>query len=166
MSMIGSFRRISARDLAKLQADPALVPEFLGDEGGDAGFDPFADLDVDKAWHGIHYLLTGTAEEGAPPLDFIMRGGRTLGEDLGYGPARGFSPGEVKDIAAALSAVSPEQLRSRYDQKEMQRLQIYPDIWRREPDEGLEFVMESFDELREFIIGGAKEGEALVVFLS
>ena len=153
-------------DLARLQADPAATAEFLGDEGDEAGFDAFADLDVDKAWHGIHYLLTGTADEGAPPLDFIVRGGRIIGEDLGYGPPRGFSPAEVKSIAAALADVSVDQLRSRYDQKKMQRLQIYPDIWRREPDEGLEFVMGYFDELREFIIGGAKEDEALIVFLS
>jgi len=166
MGMVGSFRRISARDLARLYADPDAATEFLGGEGDDTGFDPFADLDVDKAWHGIHYLLTGSAEEGEPPLDFIVRGGREIGEDLGYGPARGFSPAEVKNIAAALSGVSLDQLRSRYDQNEMQRLQIYPDIWRREPDEGLAYVTQYFDELKEFITGGAKEGEALIVFLT
>src|SRR5262245_51191373 len=30
---------------------------------------------LDKAWHGIHYLLTGTAWEGVLPLDFLVRGG-------------------------------------------------------------------------------------------
>jgi hypothetical protein len=25
-------------------------------------------MDLDKSWHGIHYMLTGTAWEGTPPL--------------------------------------------------------------------------------------------------
>src|SRR5687767_14577361 len=45
--------------------------------------------DLDKAWHGIHYLLTGTAAEGGKPLDFLVSGGREVGNvDIGYGPAR------------------------------------------------------------------------------
>ena len=31
--------------------------------------------DLDKAWHGIHYLLTGTAGEGRPPLNLPRLGG-------------------------------------------------------------------------------------------
>jgi hypothetical protein len=85
---------------------------------------------------------------------------------MGYGPPRGFSPVEVKSIAAALSAVSPDQLRSRYDPKAMERLQIYPQIWVRDGDDALDYVVGYFDELREFIIGGAEENEALIVFLS
>jgi Domain of unknown function (DUF1877) len=47
------------------------------------------EADLDKAWHGIHYLLTGTAWEGEPPLDFLVRGGRTVGTiEVGYSPAR------------------------------------------------------------------------------
>src|SRR5579872_4450187 len=29
-------------------------------------------IDIDKAWHGIHYLLTGTAWAGSAPLSFIV----------------------------------------------------------------------------------------------
>src|SRR5688500_6275073 len=36
--------------------------------------------DLDKAWHGIHYLLTGTAWEGAEPLNFLVAGGRPVGD--------------------------------------------------------------------------------------
>src|SRR5512147_1898048 len=30
-----------------------------------------ATTDIDKAWHGIHYLLTKTAWGGDPPLNFL-----------------------------------------------------------------------------------------------
>lgn len=164
MSMICFLRRLTAADLVRLEADPSLSEDFLGDADVE-GFGPFADLDVDKAWHGIHYLVTGSATEGASPLNFLLLGGRTIGEDMGYGPARGFSPSEVKAIAAALSAVTADTLRSRYDAKVMQREDIYPGFWVREGDEGLRYVLNHFEDLREFVVGAAEDGEALVVFL-
>lgn len=47
---------------------------------------------MDKAWHGIHYLLTGTAWEGDPPLNFLVTGGREVGtEEIGIGPDEGLA---------------------------------------------------------------------------
>ena len=65
MSMIMMFRRLSDADLARLREEPELVAEYIGEADLD-GFGPFADLDIDKAWHAIHFLLTGTAWEGEP----------------------------------------------------------------------------------------------------
>jgi hypothetical protein len=44
--------------------------------------------EVDKAWHAIHFSLTGDPFEGRIPLNFLVTGGRSIGEDLGYGPLR------------------------------------------------------------------------------
>ncbi|MHC5077311.1 MAG: DUF1877 family protein, partial [Planctomycetota bacterium] len=33
-------------------------------------------IDLDKAWHGIHYLLTQTDYEGESPLNFLVVGGQ------------------------------------------------------------------------------------------
>lgn len=38
-----------------------------------------ASTDLDKAWHGIHYLLTETAWEGNEPLNFLVQGGNVAG---------------------------------------------------------------------------------------
>ena len=35
--------------------------------------------DLDKAWHGIHFLLT-EGEEGTAPLDFLIEGGDDIGD--------------------------------------------------------------------------------------
>ena len=107
MGMIGCLRLLPDSDLGRLLADPSLLPDYLDGEEVD-GFGPFADLDVDKAWHGIHFLLTNSAEGGSFPLAFLIVGGRNIGdEDMGYGPARGFAAREVAQIAAALSKVDP-----------------------------------------------------------
>jgi hypothetical protein len=166
MSMIGCFKRISARDFGRIQADPDLAAVLLTPEEEPEGFDPFTDFDVDKAWHGIHFLLTGSAWEGHPPLNFLVAGGEETGVDTGYGPPRGFSVAEVKEIAKALSSVTVEALRSRYNPQQMQQMEIYPDIWKREGEEGLSYLLGYFEDMKNFVIGGAEQGEALVVFLS
>src|SRR5688500_16813482 len=86
-------------------ASPAIAELVLGEGEGDVG-------DLDKAWHGIHYLLTGTAWEGDPPLNFLVTGGREAGdEEDGYGPARTVTPAETGETASALAPLSDEQRR-------------------------------------------------------
>ena len=122
---------------------PAAPPFALGDGEG-------KEIDVDKSWHGMHYLLTGSAEGGTPPLDFLLEGGRIVGdEDVGYGPARVFTAEESRGIAAAVAAISDEELRARYDPSAMDAADVYPSlIWVRDGDEALDYVMEYIAILR------------------
>ena len=102
---------------------PALA---LTDGEGDLG-------DLDKSWHGIHYLLTGKADESGTPLEFLVAGGTLVGdEDAGYGPPRVFTSAETRAIATALAAVGDDELRSRFVPEAMMRAEIYPEIWDRD----------------------------------
>src|SRR5689334_11060249 len=99
MSMIGNFVRLSEPDLQRLLADPDKVPSFLMDAEEFEG--PKRHLDVDKAWHLIHFLLTGSADEGSGPLANAVIGGQLLGNvDVGgYGPAVYLSAAEVAEVS-------------------------------------------------------------------
>jgi hypothetical protein len=99
-------------------------------------------LALEKAWHGVHFLLCG---EGEP--------------QPGYGPARYFRPAETATIAAELRAVDPEtELRSRYEPERMSALGIYPGGWSAEDGD---WLLESFGELRDFF-GAAAGGSAVL----
>jgi hypothetical protein len=88
------------------------------------------EMDVEKAWHGLHYLLTGSDWEGEEPLCFLVTGGQEIGDiDVGYGPARALTSGQVRNWAEALAGISEEQLRERFDPVRMSELDIYPSIW-------------------------------------
>ena len=111
------------------------------------------DEDLDKGWHGIHYLLTKTAWQGEPPLNFLILGGRELaGIEVGYGPARILTAAETQRIHLALSSVSTEWLRSRFDPADMMAKEIYPEIWDRDPaeDDTLEYCLEMFEVLKKY----------------
>src|SRR5262245_26397413 len=111
MSMIAIFRRLSDADGARLAKRPELLLDYIGEEEPPEGFGPYAELDVDKAWHGIHFLLTGTAWGGELPWGFVLRGGEALGDDdLGYGPARLLDAAQVREVAAALETLPGAEL--------------------------------------------------------
>jgi hypothetical protein len=126
------------------------------------------DTDLDKAWHGIHYLLTGTAEGGEHPLNFLVAGGQPVGEvEVGYGPARVLTSAETSEINRTLAKLSDDELRNRFDPVEMKELEIYPDIWDRDSqqDDTLGYLIEHLGVLRSFLAETARRKLGLVLAL-
>lgn len=98
-----------------------------------------------------------------------MAGGREVdGIEIGYGPTRTFAAAETQDIAAALARVSDEELRRRCTPDEMMRLDIYPEIWDRDPEENdtLGYLMESVASLGETLGTVAGRGYGLLVTIT
>ncbi len=133
------------------------------------GEDEVQSTDLDKAWHGIHYLLTGTAHQGEGPISYLLTGGEAIGDvDVGYGPARALSPAEVREFQQALAGVTPEDFRARFNPAEMKTLNIYPDIWDRDPaeDDPLGYCLDYFKVLRNFVDETAFRKQALLIYLT
>jgi hypothetical protein len=130
---------------------------------------PVEEIDLDKSWHGIHYLLTKTGWEGEPPLNFLILGGEEVGSiDVGYGTARAFRSDEVSRIHEALQHIDGETLRSRFDPADMMGLEIYPEIWDRDPadDDTFGYCAEYFDDLKNFLARTTEAKLGLVISLS
>ena len=72
------------------------------------------EVDLDKAWHGIHYLLTGSVASNKTLASKVIMGGENIGPDRGYGPAQLLKAAEVKAIAKLLDETTPEVLRTRW----------------------------------------------------
>jgi hypothetical protein len=175
MSMILDLYSLSDAHVHAVLADPPLVWEVLGtrhpalralgqsSSGLGLAPDEVEEASLDKAWHGIHYLLTGSAWEGELPLGFICQGGSAVGDiDLGYGPARAFSATEVKALDAALAEIDAEKLAERFDPDEMEALDIYPSIWD-EDEEALAFCVNEFATLKDFIARTAQRGFGMLL---
>jgi hypothetical protein len=145
-------------------ARPGLLARLLGQKKPPAPVaaalvlaeDESMDTDLDKAWHGIHYLLTQTDWGGAFPLNFLVEGGANVGDiEVGVGPARAFRAAEVQAIDQALRGIGEATLRARFDPAAMQALEIYPDaIWCNE--EALDYCIEYFGVLKDFVARAAE----------
>lgn len=164
----GWMARLFRQDIAGASHDPA--PEELSGHdmlGLDAAAGEGRHMDFDKSWHGLHYVLTGTAWEGEPPLDFLVHSGQQIGDvEIGYGPARAFVHADIAAIHAALEALSNETLKARYNPAEMDSLDIYPTIWARDGDEGWDYIAEYLDRFRVFLREAVQSRMGLVVTVS
>jgi len=121
---------------------------------------PGHSISLDKAWHGLHYLLCGALEPAPGPLGQAVFGGTEIGEDQGYGPARYFSPAQVAEIAAALQSPGLErELHGRFDAAAMTQMGIYPGVW--EADD-YDWLIDAFRTLRDFYAAASKAGQSVV----
>jgi hypothetical protein len=191
MSMIGCFYALKDADLEAIIADPKRLQKLWG---GDivqpkqasffarlfgakppppppkpVSWEPSEKAEasaVDTAWHGFHFLLTGTDWEGEGPTAFILHGGREIDEDLGYGKPHGFTSREVKEIARALEKVNIDELYEKADPAKFKENEIYPDIWEHEPKESsIGYVTENLKGLREFVQKTASVNRGLIAYL-
>lgn len=188
--MIGNFKTTSDADIAALLEKPKRIEKFL--YGQEFSIEPekktffgfFKDkasketdywmpndsgeeMDIDKAWQGIHFLLSGKSEDIENPLGFILSGGELIGDvDLGYSPARAFTSTQVKAIHQALSALDESELQSRCIPEEFKKNEIYPDIWDDDFNESFEYILSYLDDLKTFIATASENGKALVVYIN
>jgi hypothetical protein len=165
MSMILILENVSTTAAVETN-EPATIPlnpsadwgagMLIGAREGDEN-----SISLEKAWHGLHFLLTGDPWGGAGYRAFLLCGGREQGEDMGYGPARLFDADEVGEIANTLGGISAEELWSRFDAERMEEAEVYPGIWD-EPEEDLrEEYVEYFEMLKDFVLQTAKDGNSL-----
>ncbi len=193
MSMILLLERIEA-DAVSVPSEPAVSACGASEESFslriadvdcdddsaemDAGDDDFVDADDDgdidsensisleKAWHGLHFLLTGDAWGGSGHAAFLLAGGFEVGEDMGYGPAREMDAAMVREIDRTLQSVSSTELWSRFDARAWQQADIYPEC-ADEPEEDLrEEYLGYFEELKDFVAETAACGGAMRITMT
>jgi hypothetical protein len=133
------------------ELESAVPPNPAGEEG----------LTLEKSWHCLHYLLTGTAWETDSVLGKVILGGTEIGPDIGYGPARYREPDEVRKVARSLKTVSEKDLVSRFNLKAMQAAKIYSCR-----DEGdLQLAQDYFSQVRNYYDEAAERGDAMLLYL-
>lgn len=158
--MIGNLLAVPQSELDALRASPETVPTYLYETRVDDT------VRLDKAWHGIHFMLTGESYGGEGPIARAVLGGVSIGdEDVGYGPARGLSAAQVSEVAVALSQVSEADFRGRFDAAALDAAQIYPQIWD-EGDEALDYLTHYFLEVKRFYAAAAQNDSAVILFIN
>ena len=196
MSMIGNLARIPETKRIELHKNPELIESYLYPEffqqtppakkgflsklfGAkpdpqptapkcEAGIPDSDQMNVDKAWHTLHYLFTGSDWEGAFPQGFLVSCGKEVGVvDVGYGPARSYSSTEVKEISKFLDSLNEEELKGRLDPLKMSELQIYPSVWE-EPnlEEEWNYAKSWLDSMKVFLREASERDLALLVYIN
>ena len=155
LSKRGFLDRLFGRKSQSVRSVPD--PELEPGEGVDSEFD--------KAWHAIHFLLTGSAWQGEFPLAFLLVGGIVVpGIEVGYGPARILTPGDVATVDHTISSIPVDELCARFDGDEMDKADIYSNIWSRdEKADCLDYIRDNYEDLRACVKSAHERGFGLIV---
>lgn len=182
MGMVFLARALQPDELRAVLADPESIEDLLWEEDFDdddedddpdasgeraSGLapDPERTVDLDKSWHGVHFLLTGTDWDASTPLGMAVLGGRPVGEDLGYGPPRLLEAAEVQAVAQALAQVDQDTLARDYAPARFVQADIYPQIWDEE-DVLVEYLLPNLRKLTDFYARASAREEAVVLALT
>ena len=148
------YLAIAAADVLTLEDDPDRAAHLLAD--GEV-------VDLGRAWHGLHFLLNGSAFGGSQPLVDAVLGGVPLGDPTSYEPVRLVTAEHVAAVAAALPAAA--ELVPRFTHKALRQAEVYPDdAWSRE-DALTAFLLPAYDVLVAFFTTAAATGDAVLITL-
>lgn len=148
-----------------LRADDAKVKEI---QEGDSVFHSSSDdkmLDIDKAWHAIHFTLTGEVwgfDEDNFLSQLVLGGEPVNDDDIGYGPARLLTKDIVVLLADELENWEEDDFREKFDLKAMIENKVYPVMDDEEEEQFFEYVWFYFKEVKKFFRQAADQGENVI----
>lgn len=120
-------------------------------------------ISIDKAWHGLHVVLAGTAWEPTAPPGNAVLGGTAIGKDVGYGPIRYITAADVKVTAAALNAISDDEFRAKCSLAELAAAEAYaidPD----NPEE-VDWLVDAFTKVRAYFDEASSLDRGMLLFV-
>lgn len=157
MGMVGTYMRVSVEELTGLLQEPKRFQDLVEDEG--------RKTDIDKAWHGLYFLLTGESdlsEIDRQSLGKAVFGGDVINQETGIAY---LTPAEVEDSSTRLPYIERDALEARYDVAVMNEQEVYPF----ESKWGLEeepYLFEQFDELKRIFEQATRHKEALITWIA
>ncbi|WP_312075108.1 YfbM family protein [Chryseobacterium sp.] len=164
MGMIGNLLRVTESELEEYLKNSSLLEnETYNEEAINENL-----TDIDKAWEGIIFLLTGEGLASSEhPLTKVLFSGQLIDEeqDVGYGPAHFLRPNEVIMLNDELSKITIENLRERFDPKKMTEEGIYPEIWD-EGNDAFDYLAEEFKAVQKTFVDAAKHNQAIITFIN
>lgn len=180
MGMCGVLCRVSARRLARLQADPARVGVLVSNSM--SGQSPRA-LPLEKTWDALDKAFTIGGLD-TPLADAIHgRRGRELGGPLAYATAHYLAPAQVVDVSNALLAFPESELRKHWRGGALDDAYVFGDLRRAasrptpyddlladvlgaEDDEDLQELVEALRALVRFYGTAARRGDGMLTALA
>jgi hypothetical protein len=110
------------------------------------------DIMLDKAWHGIHFLLTGSAEPTGGPLSLLLEEWPEIGDvQIGWRPAVAINAAAMSDFNEALEGTAVVDLRGRYDTRRMAAEDVYlADAFDDDREQGFQYLTHWIAGLRIF----------------
>ncbi|WP_282081990.1 YfbM family protein [Aquimarina algiphila] len=164
--MIGNIVRVSQNELNTFLENSELFENKIYSE---ENYDAEWNLDLDKSWEGIQYLLTGKGMAELEEPNILTRAFFSFQildeeQDLGYGPAQYLTSEQVTETNSELQKLDIDKLKNKVSGTDMIEKGIYPEIWTE--SEALEFLFDNFKDFLDFYKKASENNEAILSFIN
>ena len=126
-----------------------------GDEEGFAAGVSKAAADLDKTWHAIHFLLTGSSD-----LAFLAGGIQFPGVSEHF---EAHSPEAVAKLSKQVEGASASTLLAKYDASDFNAREIYPGQW---DQIGPDYIRPHLEQFLVVVREAAEMGDGIAVLLA
>ena len=182
MGMYAHYYRLSTFELQRILDEPAAADALLGydfDEDDEDGYDAYFELrrtkqaqgrylDIEKAWHALHFLLTGDAsfdgKDVTTSLRFVVCGGAEVKVGAEETPVYTVTARQVQETSKALRGIARSDLLPRLQADAFNAANLYPaGEW---TQEGFEYLLDIYDQVAAFYHEAALHGDAILIHIS
>lgn len=119
-------------------------------------------LDLGKSYHGLHYLFTGSPDQGREPQCFLLHGGRVIGTYQREFQVRAITSIQLAAFVLAIQPIDEDELMRRYNGKAMIAADIHPaEMW--EDDGGRSYLIRKSRDLMRFLRTTQDRNEGMIM---
>ena len=164
MGMIEVLRRLSSAELQEVIKNESFFLNLNHDWRDTTD----SCIDIDKPCDAIRYLLKEFASsfEERYLAQYVILGNIPIENiDGGWGPATYLEPDRVVEVNEFLSNVTVDDVRECYDPESLDAANIYPNIWMRDKEDGLEYILHFFPQLKKLYKDATKAGECVLMLI-
>ncbi len=171
--MIGEYIRVTPEVMQRAIADPEWARDYI-DELQDAEEDPDGPtaalveeakrrlFSTYKVWNILGYLL----ERAKCPVDVVFGEEEFADDDWGYGPPLLLPPDRVRLAAEVLRGYNYEGLAAGVTDADLHAADVYPIPEPSEANYQVLWAQHWFQPLVEFFAAAARDGDAVIVWIS
>lgn len=178
MGMYAHYWCVTPQEWQHIKEDAAAADAFFGynlDDADDNGWNAYFELrrsgrrylDIERAWDGLHFLLTGrnsyAASDISDPLSYVVgaENEHRWNDDCSVDFLR---PEQVQETSHAMKTLPHEDLRSRYDAAKFSAAELYPSgEWH---PEDIEPLLGIYDKVAAFFHAAAEAGDVILIQVS
>ncbi|MFD0002522.1 YfbM family protein [Streptomyces sp. NPDC127178] len=151
MGVTISFVGATTQELDRAEKDPSWADDYISELYGQDY--PMPDRPYggpDKAFGGLQFLF----DEAEISIEFVMDGFQIRDD----GTLFGWDAEQIDSVARELRATPWERLAAHYDSERMGKEDVYPNMWKFDPEGQLEWLEGAYEELVAFFGAAADRG--------
>lgn len=152
MGMIGQYLLVTDEELSKLKNNELDI------------YFKESDLDIDKSWQLLHFILCGEIGGGEPPLGHVVPLNDSIIDNDSLGTFY-LTASEVEEAYSAIQDLSADNFNKMYNFHDLMDEQLYPLVENDDSYEIFEYTYSYFLEIKDLYKQAVANKQSVIFFI-